>query len=462
MEKGPTRGLQVPKVEGNWEQKESKIFESIDKKLEVARKLKRVIENIKSEKLDKAKAEIAITQLQKQITQQMSPEMKAGRQRILEMEKVAKALGDEIERFEEEQFGGDWDALAKFYEGEGMEKINKVNELTNSIKESREENSEMEFFMTALDLLDHVKLALSKIEEYRANPDLALKDLARARGLNYEELKEKLKISEIVFTPISANLVLEKGATFEPLYKDYDKEEHEHLGLHSMNSFVNIISGDQSAESIQETIKHEEEHVLGEAIERHLGKVPPVFTFKLTTDLLYKDKHQELIIESVTSGQYTASKILDSSHDEILTALAESPKLIKYLKSTQEMSPEEILVQKIFGRKELPKKRKISEKDSGTLFYLLSTAGGQMKSILDSLKKGEGSENERFREVCKKLRQQYINAISSSGQSLGYAYSLADKLGKKAQTDVMLLTYLLKPSQYHHIPEFIKRKYRGK
>lgn len=457
MEKGPTRGLKVPKIEGSWQQKESKILESIDKKLEVARKLKRVIENAKSEKSDKAKTEIAITQLQKQITQQMTPEMRVSRERILKIEKEAQILAGEIEVFEREQLVYDWEKMVKFYEGEGMEKISKINKLINLAKKYREESSEMEFFMTALDLLGHVKLALVKVEEYRQNPELVWKDLAQARKLDYEELKSKLKISEIIFTPISANLVLEKGATFEPLYKDYyDKGEHEQLGLHPKNCFVNIVSGDQDDEGIQETISHEEEHVLGEALDRHLSGVPPIETFKMAVNT--KDEStKKFVMESFERGKYTASYLLDSSHDEILTALAESPKLLEYLKRTQERLPEEILLGAIFADKEHPKK--IPEKDGGHLLNLLSTAGLQMGSILDSLKKGEDSNDDRFREVCEKLRKQYIDAIFRSGENLGYAYSLANKLGKKAQTDVMLLTYLLKPSQYHHIPEIIKRKY---
>ena len=71
----------------------------------------------------------------------------------------------------------------------------------------------LDFVVTMKFALDHLQEAWAAVEKYKKEPDLILRDLAKIRMVDYEELKAGLKIAQIIFTLTSVNIILQKGET---------------------------------------------------------------------------------------------------------------------------------------------------------------------------------------------------------------------------------------------------------
>ena len=454
-------GLKSAKEYGDsWPEREKNIQEGLEKKLEFAKEFRKIIEGLRNGKLSKEKAEQLIKKMEDGLERGLPDDILAKYNKILEMSDRWKVLLKDTKEIEEREVSlGNYD----FYDNpEFREKEHLMDELSEQMRAIIDQHPILDFVVTMKFALDHLQEALAAVEKYKKEPDLILRDLAKIRMVDYEELKAGLKIAQIIFTLTSVNIILQKGESWELLHGEmYNQEEYDSVvGLHSRGSFIHVIRN-RGDEDINETIKHEDEHVITDAFDRQfLSLGPPAAEFSLAISHNDKNKLEDIISDK--KGRYKAPRMLDDSHYEIITALTESKKLIRYLKSAQQkLFTEERLLRAILGENPELKRSKqpFFIPEIQEIIYLLHTAGFQIENMGSVLQKGEKSNDPKFSNICKQTRFRYVKIFLNSMGNLGYAYILADSFGAKAKKDVELLTYLLKPSQYHHIPKFLEHKY---
>lgn len=112
-----------------------------------------------------------------------------------------------------------------------------------------------------------------------------------------------------------------------------------------------------------------------------------------------------------------------------------------------------------FGSVSLKKDEEVRYEDFTVKAKSFSTAGKRLIKFSKFLEEKEKTiKDEELKKFCQKLRKKIREDFVKMVENIKEADVSAEKLGEDAQLRKEMLFYILQPSQYKHIPKYLKFK----
>lgn len=411
----------------------------LEKRLRIGGVLIDIIDRIRDKTIEGSQALELFSQLKNDIKKEITPE-------ILPQYEEAQTIQEKLAEIAPKKK----ESLESF-----LQQFNYEKNLSRLLQST----PEVDFILTLESAIRYFERDIRKLKEYKENPDLILDDLEKALLLRGLKVRMKMKIDQFAFTPLAAHIILnEPNLKILKGGREIENDLSDIEGRQIKGTFISVIRQQTDAEKLQVVTKHEEEHVVTRAFGIKIGQgAPPIDFFESAADDTESTEKRAAAEENLLSllkngEELTATRMLDDSHAEILSELYESDTLQNFLVYTQKgvvVPPYESNVHYL-SIKEL------------NIIQELGSSIGHIGVLNASIKKCERSSNKELALACKQVRFFYLTLLQRSFGNLAYGYALAEKLGSGAEKHMRLFTYLLRPSQWHHIPTFIKSKYENK
>lgn len=252
----------------------------------------------------------------------------------------------------------------------------------------------------------------------------------------------------VQYTPFGTEILIDAA------YWDANVEDslREADGFHDSEAGI-IVVCNRGPEKTQEFREHERIHVLTGSVKSigrvNLGQTVYGYTARLLRaeqqgvassagrlreDLLKKDRELFLKIN--------ARRILESIHNELL---ADIPMLERYL-----------------ARPSFDEWLNIESSDLAAARWFMDhtvTAGGDMRLALKGLHRGAALSDTELREHSMTEEQALLRGVADLTRRLHNFLLITARLQKNEQRHYELLLAVLRPTQYHHIPGYLR--YRG-